>query len=66
MGKHYVPQRYLRGFECSERAGWIWMYDKRRGTVKQLPIKQVAQEADFYDSADEVELNEQVEKPAGT
>src|SRR6266851_1154585 len=64
MGSHYVPQKYLRGFEDPTRPGWIWMYDKGLDTHKCLPIKQVAQEPDFYTDEIEVALNEKVEKPA--
>ena len=29
MGHHYVPQRYLRGFQCPEKPGWVWAFDKQ-------------------------------------
>jgi hypothetical protein len=64
MGKHYVPQRYLRGFQDKTRPGFIWMYDKQLGTRKLLPISKVAQEPDFYSPDVEEALNEHVEKPA--
>src|SRR5262249_11349829 len=64
MGKHYVAQKYLRGFEDQTKPNWIWMYDKRQGTRKSLPIKQVAQEPDFYTDAVEKALTDYVEKPA--
>ena len=48
MGHHYVPQRYLKGFQAREKPAWIWMYDKEQGTAKLLPIKQVAQVPEFY------------------
>ena len=57
MGHHYVPQEYLRGFAAPEQAGTIWMYDKQTDAFKRLPIKAVAQEADFYDQDTEAELN---------
>ncbi len=64
MGKHYVPQHLLKGFEDPTKVGWIWMYDKQEVTCKRLPIKQVAQTADFYNPTDEKDLNLLVERPA--
>jgi hypothetical protein len=64
MGHHYVPQQYLRGFEVEEDPGTIWSYDKVLKTFLKIPIKVVAQEADFYDADVERELNESVEGPA--
>jgi hypothetical protein len=63
MGKHYVPQRYLRGFEDPSKPTYIWMHDKRLEQCKLLPIKQVAQEGEFYSDAVEESLTEYVEKP---
>jgi hypothetical protein len=62
-GQHYVPQRYLRGFETPAKPSWVWMYDKIDETHKFLPIKHIAQAAEFY--ADDVEksLNVDVEMP---
>jgi hypothetical protein len=65
LGHHFVPQRYLKGFQAPERPGWIWMYDKLTQTQKLLPIKQVAQAPGFYKEDVERELNEQVEQPGG-
>ena len=64
MGKHYVPQKYLRGFESLTQPDWIWMYDKLKGTRKLVKIKQVAQEPKFYTETVEEALTEHVEKPA--
>lgn len=64
MGKHYVPQKYLRGFEVPTKPFWIWMYDKTKGTKKLLPIDKVAQEADFYPPEVEKELTFSIEGPA--
>lgn len=69
MGHHYVPQRYLRGFQDptipddSEKPHWIWMYDKALGNCKCLPISKVAQVPGFYDQDVEEELNHEVEIP---
>ena len=65
MGHHYVPQRYLRGFQCPEKPGWVWAFDKQSEAVKQLPIKQVAQAPDFYELDVERTLNMSVEIPGG-
>ncbi len=63
MGHHYVPQRYLKGFQSPERDAWIWMHDKSKDEAKHLPIKQVAQAGEFYDKQTETDLNEEAEKP---
>lgn len=63
MGQHYIPQRYLRGFQCPERTGMVWAFDKQLQTAKQLPIKNVAQERGFYDQDVEDSLNRDVELP---
>jgi hypothetical protein len=65
MGHHYVPQRYLRGFEIPDNPGYIWTYDKERKVANALPIKQVAQSPGFYTEEVERELADQVETPAG-
>jgi hypothetical protein len=49
MGSHYVPQEYLRGFADPESPGMIWMYDRRSGAFKLVPILTVAQERGYYD-----------------
>jgi hypothetical protein len=61
---HFVPQKYLRGFEDPARPGFIWMYDKQEGICKQVPIKQVAQAPAFYTDAVETLITEHIEKPA--
>ena len=42
----------------------IWVYDKKVGSSKKLPIKVVAQESGFYDPVTEKRLSEEVEGPA--
>ena len=44
VGNHYVSQKYLRGFAVPSKPDLIWMYDKKLGSRKMLPIKRVAQE----------------------
>lgn len=63
MGKHFVAQRHLRGFQSPEKPGWIWMFDKVRSTSKHLPISQVAQAPGFYPEEVESELTRSVEAP---
>jgi hypothetical protein len=36
MGHHFVPQAHLHRFECPERPGFVWMYDKERRTFSQI------------------------------
>lgn len=64
MGQHYIPQKYLRGFEDQKNPGIIWMYDKKLHKFSHAPIKVVAQQKSFYDDEVEQQLNELVEKPA--
>jgi hypothetical protein len=54
----------LKGFESRSEPGAIWTYDKRLRRFRRIPIKVVAQEADYYDPDTERELSESVEGPA--
>jgi Protein of unknown function (DUF4238) len=63
MGHHYVPQQYLRGFECKKAPGLIWMYDKSLKEFRKVPIKAAAQRPDFYDKETERWLSSVVEGP---
>jgi Protein of unknown function (DUF4238) len=63
MGHHFVPQRYLKGFQDRTAPGNIWMYDKAGRTANRLPIKQVAQAPGFYKEEVETALNVEVEIP---
>jgi hypothetical protein len=66
MGSHYVPQQYLRAFEVPDDPGTIWTYDKKHGTCKRLPIKNIAQAPGFYPPDVEAELNSKLEGPANS
>src|ERR1700674_4074124 len=66
MGSHYVPQHYLRAFEAPDDPGTIWTYDKKQGTCKCLPIKNIAQAPGFYPPDVEAELNSKLEGPANS
>lgn len=66
MGKHTIPQEYLKGFEAPDKPGFVWTYDKRQATFKLLPIKIVAQSRGYYDNETERRLNTDVEGPANT
>jgi hypothetical protein len=64
MGKHIIPQFYLRGFACSESMD-IWVFDKEQiASSKLLPIKTTAQGKDFYDDKTENILANEIEAPA--
>jgi hypothetical protein len=63
MGKHFVAQRHLKRFQCPERPGWIWMFDKDKGESKLLPIEKVAQARGFYPEEIESVLTHGVEVP---
>lgn len=63
MGKHYVPQRYLRGFATGEDDSQIWQYDRAETQWARAAIKRVAQERDYFDEATEREIAQLVETP---
>ena len=63
MGYHFIPQRYLRGFEAKRDPGMIWMFDKKTTTHKLAPISKVAQSPEFYTDEQEDELTRNVEVP---
>ncbi len=62
MGHHYLPQYYLHGF-TQLRKSELWMYEKKNGPPRFLPIVKIAQETRLYGSI-ESELATQVEDPA--
>jgi hypothetical protein len=64
MGHHYVPSQYLRGFATPDNPEMIWMYDKTSGLSKRVPIKAVAQAANYFDPQTETALARFVEGPA--
>ena len=66
MGHHFVPQAHLRRFECPERPGFVWMYDKVQRAFSQVPIKSAAQSRKYYDPEVEAGLAETIEGPAKT
>lgn len=62
MGKHYVPQEYLKGFALRKDPRLVWMFDKRTCTWACPAIKKAAQEPGYYSPEDEARLAE-LEKP---
>lgn len=64
MGSHYLPQKYLSGFEVDGRPGMIWMYDKKTRSSVCASIEKVAQERGYYSPEDEKLLAQQIEAPA--
>ncbi len=63
MGHHFVPQRYLRNFEDTNRTGYIWLHDKRGGPARLAQIAHVAQTKHFYSEETEAILAREVEAP---
>lgn len=70
---HLVPQYYLRGFTTRSNANQIWVYEKSGREPYLTNIRNVAVETHFYSVTDatgvmdpsrEIELNEEVERPA--
>jgi hypothetical protein len=63
MGKHYVPQEYLRGFGDLADREQIWMFDKRSGEWSRAAIAKVAQQRDYFSPSVEELLNKEIEAP---
>lgn len=63
MGHHFVPQRYLKGFQLPDNEGFIWMFDKLTQKSKCVPIVRIAQARGFYEDEIESQLNVDVEIP---
>lgn len=63
MGKHYVPQEYLRGFSADASQSIVWMFDKQTGRWQEAAISKVAQQRGYFSDDVEAQLNELVEGP---
>lgn len=65
MGKHYLPQEYLKGFADPSTPLSLWQFDKKSGDFTKEPaaIKKIAQQRNYYDDDTESLLNSQVEIP---
>lgn len=63
MGKHYVPQNYLRAFASDADQRMIWMFDKLTGVWVNAAIAKVAQSADYFSPDVERRLTTLVENP---
>ncbi len=61
MGKHYIPQEYLRGFAADALQTFVWMYDKQAGEWRRPAISKAAQQRDYFTPEVENQLNERVE-----
>jgi hypothetical protein len=61
MGKHYVPQHLLRGFE---REGRLWVYDRASGRQFRTTPTNIAHECDMYSDELEARLANTIEGPA--
>jgi hypothetical protein len=65
MGKHFIPQAYLRNFEDPSKPGFVWVHDKLNNSAALAEIDHVAQSRNFYD--DKIEkLLAAVEGPANS
>jgi hypothetical protein len=63
MGKHYVPQAYLRNFQVPDQPGFVWLYDKRGGEPHTANIAKIVQCHDYYSPETEATLAREVEIP---
>ncbi len=64
MGKHYVPQYYLKGFTEPHAPAFIWVYDKVTARIFRTNVKNVAHETDYYPDDVEQYLANSIEGPA--
>jgi hypothetical protein len=64
MGQHFVPQAYLRAFECSDEPGSVWIQSRRAASPRLAAISKVAQAHDFYGAEMEALLASAIEAPA--
>jgi hypothetical protein len=64
MGKHYVPQEYLRGFASSPERTHVWMFNKATSAWSHPAISKAAQKPDYYSPEAERDLHVMVERPA--
>jgi uncharacterized protein DUF4238 len=63
LGRHYVPQRYLRNFEIPECPGFVWLHDKQSGKSRPAAIDKVAQSKGYYSDEVERALATDIEAP---
>lgn len=63
MGKHYVPQHYLRAFATPTDNTQVWKYDKRTGSGRVVANKRAAQQRDDYTPEEETRLTKEVGNP---
>lgn len=63
MGKHYIPQQYLRAFATPDKPTHVWMFDKQRGEWSHAATKKVAQQHDYFSAELEKRLAEEIEAP---
>ena len=61
MGRHYVPQEYLRGFSATVDRRAVWMFDKISGSWSNPAISKAAQTPDYYPAHVERRLATEVE-----
>ncbi len=64
MGKHWVPQAYLRAFATAQDPHQIHMFDKRECNWTRAAIKRVAQDSEYFSQETEERLAQEVEAPA--
>lgn len=57
---HYLPQCYLKNFQCNDREEFVWIYRTNRKSVQQH-IENVGAENFFYPINVEKDLNQKVD-----
>jgi hypothetical protein len=64
MGKHIIPQKYLRGFATTSDPLQIWMYNKQSRAWSRVAIAKAVQQSNYFDAETEKKLAISVEHPA--
>jgi hypothetical protein len=63
MGKHYIPQFYLKGFSEGPASPFIWTYWQGTGRKFRPNIRKIAQENDYFTDKTERFLAQIIEGP---
>jgi hypothetical protein len=63
MGKHYVPQEFLRAFASDSARKMVWVFDKQTRQWSNAAIAKVAQSPNYFSPEVEDRLTNLVENP---
>ena len=63
MDNHYIPQRYLKGFQDNSNPNFVWAYEVQSKRIFNVNTTCIAFEKDLYSEEIERYLNESIEGP---